>query len=106
MRLSYRLVVLWLPGENLLLNLEDRLEALSSEVLPMHWTSWDTSVGTLSDEVSVALWHEVRERVSLANLVGLLALSHSVVSLGLVTKSLVAVESVVLEGDWASVGAN
>jgi hypothetical protein len=106
MRLSYRLVVLWLPSKDLLLNIDCWLEAFSSEVLPVKWASWDTSIWSLSGLISSTLWNEVRESESLTSLVGLLALSHSLVSWGLDSGRLVAVESVFLEGTWTSLGAH
>ena len=72
----------------------------------MLWASWNASIWSLSGVESLANWDKVGEGESLALLVGLLALLKGVVSLALVPSVLVAVESVVLEGTWASLGTD
>jgi hypothetical protein len=93
------------PSKNFL-DFQVRSQTLSSEIDPVLWAGWDTSIWSLSGEVLLADWDVVLERVTLASLVGLVAFLHGRVSLGLVTSWLVAVKSSIGEWDWTTSGAD
>ena len=88
------------------MDVEGWSQALSSDVSPGLWASWDAAIWSLSGVAFLANWHEVLEGVSLAILILLLALSKGLVSLSLVSVWLVAVHTSVQEALWALVGAD